>query len=159
MVLVLCSCSEGQRHQDIEAKKTTASIIENRPGSVPTTSNGYMMHAKLEGKIWMAISMMPPSETGRIIGYNHGEDIGLPYDSLMILPGTKIIFGESNSVDLSSVDDVGMWMGKTGEMEITAMNDHWLEGKFFFTATSSNSKKSLSVTDGFFRIPRPKNSR
>ena len=138
MVLVLCSCSEGQRHQDIEVKKTTASIIENRPGSVPTTNNGYMMHAKLEGKIWMAISMMPPSETGRIIGYNHGEDIGLPYDSLMILPGT---------------------MGKTGEMKITAMNDHWLEGKFFFTATSSNSKKSLSVTDGFFRIPRPKNSR
>jgi hypothetical protein len=48
-------------------------------------------------------------------------------------------------------DDVVIYGGNTGEMEITKADGNWAEGKFFFTCSGSTDK-TVSVTDGFFRI-------
>lgn len=112
-----------------------------------------MMNAKLDGKYWSATSMMPPDVAGRIIGYNNGEYIGLPYDSRRLAVGKKDVFGEDNAVDLATNGKESIWGGRKGEMEITKVSNGWAEGKFFFTAVGSRSGKTMEVTEGFFRIP------
>ncbi|MEO5564186.1 MAG: hypothetical protein ABIR18_12145 [Chitinophagaceae bacterium] len=151
---ILASCRNDDQSKAIEQAKQVQSVIkENAPGSVPATAGGYTMTAKLDGKDWTAVSVMPPEAAGRIIGYNHGEYIGLPYNSRDLVVGGKTVFGEDNAVDLATNDDIGMWGGRKGEMEITKVDGNWAEGRFFFTASSNSTNKTLEVTDGFFRIP------
>jgi hypothetical protein len=147
---VLYSCSNSAQKT---ADEVQATIKESTPGSIATSADGYTMKAKLDGKEWDAGSMTPVEASGRIIGYNHGEYIGLPYSKSDMVAGRKNIFGPDNAVDLSTNDNAGLWGGQKGEMEITKVDDKWIEGKFFFTATSSASGKTIEVTDGFFRIP------
>lgn len=155
---MIASCGNSNQGKAVEqAKEVQAAIKENKPGSIATTADGYTMKAKLDGKEWTATSVMPPETAGRTIGYNNGEYIGLPYDKRDLVVGKKITFGEGNAVDLATNDDVGMWGGRKGELEITKVDDNWAEGKFFFTASSSRTNKTVEVTDGFFRIPVPKN--
>lgn len=130
-----------------------SAIKENIPGTVATTADGYMMRAILDGKDWEAGSMMPPEAAGRIIGYYNGEYIGLPYNKSDMIAGSKTTFGEDNAVDLSIKDAKGLWSCKSGEMEITKVDDNWAEGKFFFSGSHAGSDKTVEVTDGFFRIP------
>jgi len=153
MAAVLASCGGNGTEQ---AKQTQSAIKSSVPGAVPTTATGYMMNAKLDGKYWSATSMMPPDAAGRIIGYNNGEYIGLPYNSRRLEVGKKEVFGEDNAVDLATNDKESIWGGRKGEMEITKVGDGWAEGKFFFTAVS-RSGKTMEVTEGFFRIPLSKN--
>ena len=119
---------------------------------MPTTADGWTMTAKINGKDWKASSIMPPEAAGRIIGYSGEEYIGLPYDKDEMLVGKKDIFSEDNAVDLSTTDEVGMWGGRKGEMEITKVENGWAEGSFHFTATAHDSNKTMEVTDGFFKI-------
>jgi hypothetical protein len=155
MAIFLSSCGNSDQSKALETAKDVQSAI--KPGTVATTTSGYMMRAKLNGKEWQATSLMPPEAAGRIIGYNNEEYIGLPYDRRYMVVGKKITFGEAEAVDLATNDDTGLWGGRKGEMEITKVDDSWAEGKFFFTATTSNSNKTVEVTDGFFRIPTGKN--
>jgi len=155
ITMLLSSCGNSDQSKGAELAKDIQSTI--KPGTVATTADGYMMKAKLNGKNWTATSLMPPDAAGRIIGYNSGEYIGLPYDSRYLVAGKKIVFGENNAVDLATNDDTGIWGGRKGEMEITKVDDSWAEGKFFFTATTSSSNKTVEVTEGFFRIPVGKN--
>jgi hypothetical protein len=64
----------------------------------------------------------------------------------------KIVFGEDEAVDLATNDHIGLWGGKKGEMEITKLDDTVAEGKFFFTASTNRSAKTIEITEGFFRI-------
>lgn len=154
MAVILSSC--GSSDQDkalVQAKEVQAAIKKNVPGTIPTSAEGMMMRAKLGGKEWTALSMMPPEAAGRIIGYNNGEYIGLPYDKRNLIPGKKIVFEEGDAADLATNDEIGMWGGRKGEMEITKVDDKWAEGKFFFTGSTSRSGETIEVSDGFFRIP------
>jgi hypothetical protein len=155
VAVLLSSCGNSDQNKALETAKDIQSAI--KPGTVATTAGGYTMRAKLDGKDWTATSLMPPEAAGRIIGYNNEEYIGLPYNSRYLVPGKKITFGDANAVDIATNDDTGIWGGRKGEMEITKVDDNWAEGKFYFTATTSNSNKTLEVTDGFFRIPVGKN--
>lgn len=154
VTMLLASCDNDNQNK---AKQVQSAIKQNTPGSVPTTADGYAMNAKVNGKAWVAGSMMPPDAAGRIIGYNEGEYIGLPYDKRNLIAGEKITFSENEVADLSINDDPGMYGGRKGEMEITQVSDNWVEGKFFFTGSTNSSVKTIEVTDGFFRIPRLKN--
>lgn len=125
-----------------------------RPGTVATSSTGYAMKAKLNGKEWQAESMYPPDGPGRIIGYKGEEYIGLPYDRRYLVAGRVIDFNERQVADLGTDDDVGIWGGRSGQMRITKVDAHAAEGTFHFTATSTStgSKQKVEVTDGTFRI-------
>lgn len=161
LIIIICALSACKNQQQKDAEKLMeqiqTTVKQNTPGTIATTNDGYMMKAKLDGKDWEAGSMMPPDAAGRIIGYNDGEYIGLSYERRELVVGKKIVFSENDAADLATNDDIGMWSGKKGEMEITKVDDNWAEGKFFFTGSSSRSSETIEVTDGFFRIPLEKN--
>ena len=152
MLFLLGSCNSQQTAAKQQAEAIKNAIAKTRPGTVATKEGSWSMTATINGKKWIASSVMPPEAAGRIIGYYKEEYIGLPYDKRNMVAGKKIKFGEDNAVDLSTSDDIGLWGGRKGEMEITKVNDNWAEGKFYFTGSTSRSDKTVEVTDGFFRI-------
>jgi hypothetical protein len=157
LVALFSSYGNSQSSALEQAKQVQAAIKKMRPGTVPTKEDGWSMKAKLNGKAWIATSIMPPEGVGRIVGYYNDEYIGLPYDRRYIVVGKKIKFSEDDATDLATHDDVGLWGGRKGEMEITKVNEKWAEGKFFFTGSSSRSSKTVEVTEGFFRISLARN--
>ena len=130
-------------------KKSSGSLPA---GAIATTAVGYTMTAKINGKDCKASFMMPADETGQIVGFYSGDKyIGLPYDRKYFVTGKKISFSDQNA-DLTTNDEVQVWNGRKGEMEITKVNGKWAEGTFYFTGYSYDNKKSILVTNGFFRI-------
>jgi hypothetical protein len=122
------------------------------PSAIAVSTGGYTMTAKINGKDCTATFMMPADETGQIVGFYSGDKyIGLPYDKSFFAVGKKISF-EDHHADLTTNDDVQVWSGRKGEMEITKVNGKWAEGKFSFTGYSYDNKKTILVTNGFFRI-------
>jgi hypothetical protein len=85
------------------------------------------------------------------------EYIGLPYDRRYLVVGKTIKFGDHQAVDLVTSDDVGIWGGTKGEMQITKVDETSAEGTFFFTASASSTTKTVEVTEGSFRILLSKN--
>lgn len=151
LVATLLSCGSNEQTKAVEkAKESTGQM---KPGAVATSPQGYSLKATVNGNQWAASSMMPPDAAGRIIGYQSEEYIGLPFSKSSLAAGTRTVFGEEEAVDLALDDDVKIYAGKKGGMEITKNDGKWAEGKFYFTATSSRSAKTIEVTDGFFRIP------
>jgi len=135
--------------QKIAAQKPPSNLP---PNAIAATTNGYSMTAKINGKEYKAAFMMPPEETEQIVGFYNGDKyIGLPYDKKYFVVGKKISFSDHH-VDLTTNDDVKVWDGSKGEMEITKVTGDWVEGKFYFTGYSYDNKKSIEVTNGFFRI-------
>lgn len=152
IVALFSSCGSGQSGALEKAEQVQAAITEIRPGTIPAKEGGWSMKAKINGKNWMATSIMPPEAAGRIVGYYKDEYIGLPYNSRDMVVGKKITFSEDDAADLATNDDVGLWGGRKGEMEITKVDQNWAEGKFFFTGSTTSSAKTIEVTEGFFRI-------
>ncbi|MEO5592285.1 MAG: hypothetical protein ABIR15_20600 [Chitinophagaceae bacterium] len=150
-LIMLCLISSCNSQQTVKEKAIAEknAIESARPGTIPAKEGGWTMTAKINGKAWMATSLMPPEAAGRIIGYYKNAYIGLPYYHKM---GEKTNFGESNAVDLSIDGDDNFYGGRTGGMEIIKVNGDWVEGIFHFTANSKGSSKIFEVTDGFFRI-------
>lgn len=153
LILMTLSCNNSSSQSPKKAKELQSAIKEMMPGSIATSADGYSMKAKINGKQWTADAMMPAEAAGRIVGYHNGESIGLPFDIRDMVVGNKITFGEDNATDLMTNDDVGMWGGRKGEMEITKVDDKYAEGTFFFTGSTARSNKTMDVTEGFFRIP------
>jgi len=123
------------------------------PGAVVAASNGFTMTAKLDDKAIKANAMMPPDKAGEIVGFYDGDKyIGLPYNKESMVAGKKTDFTNGNAT-LTTNDATQVWNGRKGEMEITKVTGQWIEGKFSFTGYSYDNKKSIEVTDGFFRIP------
>jgi hypothetical protein len=155
ITIMLISCGNNTQSQSVkDAIDLKDGIQKMMPGGIATTANGYTMTAKINGKDWSATSMMPPGVAGRIVGDNNGESISLPYydrRNLLALPKRKLGEGH-DGVDLFLNDDVKIWGAKSGVMEITKVDDNWIEGTFSFIATGLQSDKTTEVTDGFFRI-------
>ncbi len=139
----------------ISAEKNIAqnhSLKDLPPVAVATTTSGFSMTAKINGKVCTAFAMMPPDKAGQIVGFYDGDKyIGLPYHKKDFTVGKKLQFSNENA-DLTTMDDVGVWGGRKGEMEITKVTGNYAEGKFFFTGYSYDNKKTIQVTDGFFRV-------
>lgn len=152
LVIVLTGCKSKPESGAIEAAKQTQSTLDAlTPSRVATTSASYTMKAKINGAAWEATAMMPPKASSRIIGYAKDDYISFPYDRRNMVVGKKILLGEDHAgVDVFMLDN--LFAAKTGEMEITKVNDHSAEGEFSFTATNRESGKTLEVTEGFFRI-------
>lgn len=152
-ISLLTSCGNNEQTQAMEdGKKMVSALKEMQPGGIATSADGWTMTAKFNGKPWTANSLMSPEVAGRIVGENNGESISLPYDRRGMVVGEKTRFSQNNAVDLMTNDEVALWGGYAGEMEITKVDDEWAEGKFFVTGSSDSPAKQMKVTDGFFRI-------
>jgi hypothetical protein len=151
---MLSSCGNSAQNKTVsDAKELASAIKEMQPGGIPTSAGGWTMTAKIDGKDWSANSTMPLEATGRIIGDNNGVSISLPYDRREMTVGYKNKISHNNAVDIFTKDDVAIWGGYAGEMEITKVDGDWVEGKFYVTGTTSSaSDKKIEITDGFFRI-------
>jgi hypothetical protein len=150
---MLSSCGNSDQGKAISDAKELQSVIKKmQPGGIPTAEGGWTMTAKLNGKEWAASSIISPEVAGRIAGEGDDKTISLPYDRRSMSPGEKTTFSHNNAVDLMTNDDVGLWGGYSGEMEITKVDNEWAEGKFYISAKDDATGKALEVTEGFFRI-------
>ena len=140
MAGLLSSCNNGNPGNAVsDAIKLQSVIKKMQPGGIATTEGGWTMKAKIDAKNWVAASIISPKAAGRIAGDNDGESIGLPYNRRAMVVGNKIIFSHGNAVDLFTHDDVGLWGGYAGEMEIIKVDGKWVEGKSFFIATGNST--------------------
>jgi hypothetical protein len=155
VIIFLCACNNSQNDAKTLASQIESTAKANTPGFIATSENGYYMKARIDGHEWVAKAMLPNdnSDSRRIQGENNGESIGFYLWMRGLENDKKINFSESNAVDLFTNDDVGIWGGRKGEIEITKIDDNVLEGNFHFTASTGSSNKTLEVTDGFFRLP------
>jgi hypothetical protein len=151
MVLPFFTACNSQKKPLDKAKEVQAAITQARPGTMPTKEGSWMMVAKINGKAWVAASVMPPEAAGRIVGYHNKEYIGLPYNKQYIKVGKKIALGEEEAADIFFTG-VGLATTNKGQIEITKVEEGWAEGKFYFTETINGTDKVIEITDGFFRI-------
>jgi hypothetical protein len=63
---MLYACNSNSQTQAIKKAKEIQAVI--KPGTVATSPQGYSMKAMIDGKEWIASSMMPPEAAGRVIG-------------------------------------------------------------------------------------------
>jgi hypothetical protein len=149
IAVVIHSCGNSQQTKAVELAKQIQLAI--KPGALATTISGYTMKAKINGKNWVASSMMPPDVAGRIIGYYNNEYIGLPYNRSDLVAGKKIIIGEDNAADLL-INNGCLWKDIKGEIVITKVDDNAAEGEFLFTSICNSTNEVVKITDGFFRL-------
>src|SRR5882762_1523594 len=131
IAVMLSSCGNSAENKAIsDAKEVAAAIKQMKPGGIPATAGGWTMTAKFDGKDWSANYLMPLEASGRIFGDNNGVSISFPYDRREMTLGYKNKFSDHNAVDIFTNDDVALWGGYAGEMEITKVDGDWVEGKF-----------------------------
>lgn len=152
--LVTISCKSKAQNEAIQtAKNIQTAVKENTPGSIPTTTGGWMMTAKIDGRDWKASGIMPPDKAGVLFGQNNGESISLPYyDRRNFLASKKTKLGDYSRAEVILNDDIALYTATKGEMVLTKVDDNWAEGKFSFTAKGLKTDKTIEVTDGVFRI-------
>ena len=148
-IIVLFSC--GNKNKTIEEATNVQSAIKEISNNVETIGNGYLMKAKINGKNWQSTSMAPAQASGRIVGYLDGQYIGLPYNNEYLVVGKKIKISEDEAADVFLKDGCSYPISN-GEMKITKVGNDFAEGTFYFTTVCTTTKKTLNVTDGFFRI-------
>jgi hypothetical protein len=163
MLLTTACNSNGQTGAQKEAKKTAAEIKKTmgKPDMVATSANGYYMKATINGKPWEAAFMYPTDnpngaamvagETGTYLEKG-GVLIGIHVKPVKrwLEVGKKYQFGEGRAVDFAMDEDT--YGGYTGELTITKVDDYWVEGTFFFTATSTSAPGKHEITNGSFRV-------
>lgn len=154
-IIFLAACGGAQGDAKKLAEQIQQTANENTPGYLATSENGYFMKARINGKEWKASAMLPNdnSNSRRIAGENKGESISFSIGMRGLKAGDKIAFSDNHAADLFTNDEVGIWGGRKGEIEITKINEQVLEGKFYFTASTSRASSTLEVTEGFFRLP------
>ncbi|MDB5086212.1 MAG: hypothetical protein JWR09_206 [Mucilaginibacter sp.] len=166
LLALICALSACNGQQKSNAKKMSDGIQalrkEHTPGSIPTSATGYYMRCKIDGKDWVATSMMPLKVDDRVLGYTEaGDYIGIPGITNNIRQGFKLTLGKSYNADLyiqndkSLIDkngDVILLDKESGKVEITKRDGDWVEGTFYFTAGSSKYDKKIQVTGGVFRV-------
>jgi hypothetical protein len=152
-LFALCACQSKQQQAQKMAGDIQNMVKANSPGSIPTSATGYTMKAKIDGKDWTAVSMMPVEGIDRVIGYvGDGGYIGLGV-SQRVHAGQELHIGDGNAADLYIVGGQDLLDKTKGLINITKQDGQWLEGTFSFTAASSQSSKVITVTDGVFRLP------
>ncbi|MEJ7646794.1 MAG: hypothetical protein WKF87_19515 [Chryseolinea sp.] len=158
LILSSFSCQSQGNKEAKELAKEIESTIAATAGTVKSSPQGYYMKAKINGKEWIATNVLNYDDivyAHRIYAEKGKTFIGFPFDERWDRVGKKRTFEEGSVADLSyTLGDNSTWGGNKGEMEVTKADDKVIEGKFYFTATSSNSSKVIEVTEGYFRIPR-----
>jgi hypothetical protein len=156
IVLIASACNSTKSDAENQAELIQKTMKENTPGTIPTSNSGYYMKAKFNGEDWSASHMMPDdnesSSYKMIQGENGKEFITFQLWKRGIELGKKIPFTEEHMANLSMDEEGGYYSGSAGDVEITKIDDQWMEGTFQFSAKTRNSDKKIEVTDGRFRV-------
>jgi hypothetical protein len=156
LLIGVVGCSNAQSDAKKQAELIKETVKNNSPGTIPTSAKGCFMTASINGKDWSATHMMPDENTSsgyiRLFGERGGDNISFQLWKRGLAVGKKVAFDENHAADLNLKDNPAFWGGRTGYVEITKIDDQWLEGNFQFTATSSSTDKKVAVTNGRFRV-------
>lgn len=156
LLVGIVGCSNAQSDAVKQAELIKETVKKNSPGSIPTSATGHYMTGKIDGKAWAASYMMPYTDVSGsyiyIAGENEGDDINFQLWKRGLAVGKKIDFSEDHAANLNLKDVPAFFGGRSGYVEITKMDDKWMEGTFQFNATSHSSDKKVTVTNGRFRI-------
>lgn len=154
-IIITISACNGQTGYK-EAKKVQKAIEDApRPGTMPAKNGSWTMTALVNGKQWTATSVMPPAAAGRLVGYEGGKSyIGLPaFEKRYVKVGAWYLLGDGHySVDIWYNNDASQYRNYAGKVEVTKIDDDWVEGTFYFTATRDEPVGNIKVTNGFFRV-------
>ena len=147
-------------HSDAKelGKKIQETVKANSPQGQKPSANGTYLKATIDGDAWEANSMIPDMDPNSSYKRIHGEngDISISFSLWKPTTGDKRVFSEDNAVDFWTSD--GIFGGRKGEVVVTRADDKFVEGTFFFSATSDG--KTHEVTNGTFRVqatPQPAN--
>jgi hypothetical protein len=159
---LLFSCSHStQEYAKNQNDKILTKPGETNDGYVLTCQNGYFMKATINGKDWNASNITSYHMTtyeNRITGENGEDYISFPFNETWDRPGNpRKLTNEGDAAELSySIFGNNHWAGIDGEIVILEENETFIYGKFYFTAVSTRSNKKFKITNGIFRILRPK---
>lgn len=152
-VILLTHCkpkasSEAASH----AQEISETIKANSPGGELSSAAGSYLQATIDGKDWTATDVKTdhnPSSSYKLVHGEAGETI-ISFQLWKPTTGMKRSFGEDFAAEFWTDD--GIFGGRKGELTITKADDQWVEGTFYFTATSMNTEGKHEVTNGKFKV-------
>lgn len=151
-------------------KKQNNAANENQPaandygsGYVLTSGDGYYMHAKVDGKEWVAAAMfktesLHPGHTLDVMGKNENSSIYFRVTKEMQQAGANKKFtppGYVAQLVISDIQNTITAASISGEVTITKISDKWVEGAFHFSGVTEKKDRTFEVSDGVFRIAFP----
>lgn len=142
------TASEAEQLAD-KIKETTAATT---PAAEEPLSNGIYMKATIDGKAWEANKMVPDMSPNSSYKRIQGEkgDINISFQLWKPQTGMKKQFSEDYAADFWAED--GIFGGRKGEVTVTKADDKFIEGTFYFTATTVNGTGQHEITNGSFRV-------
>lgn len=152
LLLIIAGCSSTQS----EAEKIAQQIKETREASTPAAAtpseNGIYLKATIDGKPWQAEKMIPDMDPNSSYKRIHGEkgEIMISFQLWKPQTGMKRKFKEDDVADFFAED--GIFGGRTGEVIVTKADDQFIEGTFYFTASSTANNIKHEITNGSFRV-------
>ncbi|MET0634463.1 MAG: DUF6252 family protein [Chitinophagaceae bacterium] len=155
-VIMATSCSNSAQGEATSQANAIQEAVDNSSGAITTNENGNYIKAKIDGRNWSAAKVTPDYSVGsnylRIAGDNKGDGLSFTIWKPGVRIGKAIPFSDNHAADLTLNEVSGFLSGLTGEVVVTAYDDQWVEGTFYFTATGSSTDRKIQVTDGHFRI-------
>lgn len=150
--LFVLSCnSNNQNNAEKKADEISNITTQSSDAEKPNPDGSYLK-ATINGKEWKASKTGPgygPDSDYKLIA-GEAKDITINFRLHKPFAGMKKQFGVDYEANL--ITDDGFFSGKKGEVFVTSADEKWIEGTFYFTATSSNSDKMYEITNGSFRI-------
>lgn len=152
LLLIIACCNSAQS----EAEKTAQQIKEARAANTPAaetpSDNGVYIKATIDGKPWQAEKMIPDMDPNSSYKRIHGEkgETMISFQLWKPQTGMKRDFREDYVADFFAED--GIFGGRTGEVTVTKADDQFIEGTFYFTATSTADHTKHEISNGSFRV-------
>lgn len=120
-------------------------------------ARGSYLRATIDGKPWVASEVVPDKYWSEILQIQGRQGTTSLWVQLK-QPTAANVAEPLKGTDLNYYQDetFNMFMVTSGEIRVTKLDAEWVEGTFTFSGTDKRAKKSVTVTNGAFRVPRPK---
>lgn len=152
VILFLIFSCNSQSDAQKKAGEISKAINQSPEGEKTSADDSYLK-ATIDGKKWAATKTGPrygPESNYKLVS-GETKDITINFQLYKPYTGMKRQFGADYEANF--ITDDGFFSGKKGEVTVTRADEKWIEGTFYFTASSSSSDKIYEVTNGSFKIP------
>jgi hypothetical protein len=149
--LFIFSCNSQTDAQ--KKAKEISEITGQADGEEKTELNGAYLTATIDGKKWEATKIGPfygPESSYKLVS-GSTKDITINFQLHKPTTGLKREFRDDNVANFTTNGE--LFSGNKGEVTVTKVDGPWIEGTFYFTASSPNFSKTYEVTNGTFRVP------
>jgi hypothetical protein len=150
LLLIVAGCISSEAEQTAQKIKETREA--NTPAAETPSENGIYLKATIDGKPWQAEKMIPDMDPNSSYKRIHGEkgEIMISFQLWKPQTGMKREFKEDYAADFFSED--GIFGGRKGEVIVTKADGQFIEGTFYFTATTMANNTKHEITNGSFRV-------